>query len=144
MPWANAFIDARLNAMNLPDGAPLSDAEWSDYAARLSELAQDGPPIDVTTMRQMTARMPRLNGTFRATLESLREAKREHDRFVEQYETLTDSDRQALVIALRHLQDEWDDDMREAFEHTLTSPSTIGLPEDLRRRLLISATARAS
>ncbi|SNT35458.1 hypothetical protein SAMN06265795_12819 [Noviherbaspirillum humi] len=141
-PGMPAEATAALKAAGFYDTSakPLSDAEWDEYEQTISMMAkaggmEDDDVPDVKRMRTMTASMPQMSGMLRMQLQQFREMKAEQARMREAYAQMPEAERQEVVAELVKNFREQPPEVQPNAMKVLESDA-LGLPEDLRRRLL--------
>jgi hypothetical protein len=140
-PTMPAEAAAVLKAAGFNDthAKPLTDAEWDEYAQTVALMAnaasKDEEIPDVNQMRMMMTSMPQMSGMLRMQLQQFREIKAEQTRMREAYAQLSEAERQEVVVELaKTLREQPAEDKPHALR-VLTSEA-LGLPDDLKRRLL--------
>lgn len=132
-----ALQAAGFNNTNAP---PLTDAEWKEYEQTVTMMAKaaggdDADVPDVAAMRAAMAAMPQMNGMIRMQLQQFQEMKAEQAKMRDAYAAMPEGERQEVVAELvKAFREQPAEDQPNAL-HVLQSDA-LGLPDDLKRRLL--------
>lgn len=146
-PAMPADAQAALQAagFNNTNAQPLSDAEWKEYEQTMTTMARaagggDDDVPDIGEMRTALANVPQFNGMIRQQLEQFREIKAEQAKMREAYAAMPEAERQEVVAELVKAFREQSTEGQPNAMLALKSDA-LGLPDDLKRRLLAALGA---
>jgi hypothetical protein len=135
--------EASLKAAGFYDtnAKPLTDAEWDEYEKFVTTMAKAGGEDvevpDIRQMRTMAAQMPQMAGMLRMQLQLFQGVNAEQAKMREAYEQMSEPERQEAVDELVKTFREQAPEDQPSTMRVLESDA-LGLPEDLKQRLLVA------